>query len=121
MTAACGAGINVLRHMFHPGRMARRVHLLSSVLAPRGVEGRIDTELAGVKVPTLVVTGEEWLERVVPPRVAAGAGRRASRMNTLRSGRMRAPRRLRGQDTWGSSLVRANLPYSCRGSHLTHG
>jgi pimeloyl-ACP methyl ester carboxylesterase len=69
MAAACGAGINVLRHMFHPSRMARRVHLLSSVLAPRGVEGRIDAELAGVKVPTLVVTGEESLERVVPPRV----------------------------------------------------
>ena len=68
MTAACGAGINVLLHMFHPGRMARRVHLLSSVHTPRGVEGRIDTELARVKVPTLVVTGEERLERVVPPR-----------------------------------------------------
>ena len=60
ITAACGAGINVLLHMFHPGRMARRVHLLSSV--------RIDAELARVKVPTLVVTGEERLERVVPPR-----------------------------------------------------
>ena len=60
--AACGAGINVLRHMFHPGRMARRVHLLTSV--------RIDNELARVKVPTLVVTGEESLERVVPPRLS---------------------------------------------------
>jgi len=59
ITAACGAGINVLRHMFHPGRMARRVHLLSSV--------RIEAELARVKVPTLVVTGEESLECVVPP------------------------------------------------------
>ncbi len=67
MTAACGAGINVLLHMFHPGRMARRVHLLSSVRAPSEVEGRIDAELARVKVPTLVVTGEERLERVVPP------------------------------------------------------
>ena len=61
IAAACGAGINVLLHMFHPGRMARRVHLLSSV--------RIDAELARVKVPTLVVTGEARLERVVPPRV----------------------------------------------------
>ena len=62
MTAACGAGINALLHMFHPGRMARRVHLFSSV--------RIDAELPRVKVPTLVVTGEESLERVVPPRVS---------------------------------------------------
>jgi len=59
--AALGAGINVLGHMFHPGRMARRVHLFTSV--------RIDAELSRVKVPTLVVTGEEALERVVPPRL----------------------------------------------------
>jgi pimeloyl-ACP methyl ester carboxylesterase len=59
MRAACSEGINVLLHMFHPGRMARRVHLLSSV--------RIETELARVKVPTLVITGEASLERVVPP------------------------------------------------------
>jgi pimeloyl-ACP methyl ester carboxylesterase len=62
ITAACGAGINVLLHMFHPGRMARRVHLLSSVLG-------IEAELARVKVPALLVTGEESLERVVPPRL----------------------------------------------------
>jgi len=61
VTAAVSHGINVLRHMFHPGRMARRVHLLSSV--------RIEADLARVQVPTLVVTGEDSLERVVPPRV----------------------------------------------------
>lgn len=60
IAAACRAGMNVLAHMFHPGRMARRVHLLTSV--------RIDTELARVKVPTLVITGEESLERVIAPR-----------------------------------------------------
>src|SRR5882672_5508953 len=69
MTAAWRAGITVLRHMFHPGRMARRVQHLSAVLAPSGVEGRIDADLARVKVPTLIVTGEEALERVVPPRL----------------------------------------------------
>jgi len=62
IAAACGAGFNVLRHMFHPGRMARRVHLLSSM-------GRIDADLSRVKVPTMIVTGEESLDRVVPPRV----------------------------------------------------
>jgi len=60
--SACGAGINVLRHMFHPGRMARRVHLLSSVSG-------IEVELPRVKVPILIVTGEESLERVVSPRL----------------------------------------------------
>jgi pimeloyl-ACP methyl ester carboxylesterase len=62
VTSACGAGVNVLLHMFHPGRMARRVHLLSSVFG-------IEAELPRVKVPTLVVTGEELLERVVSPRL----------------------------------------------------
>src|SRR5213075_423354 len=59
MTAAGGAGINVLRHMFHPGRMARRVHLLAPM--------RIEEELRRVQVPTLIVTGEESLDCVVPP------------------------------------------------------
>ena len=62
IAASCGAGVNVLMHMFHPGRMARRVHLLGSM-------GRIDAELSRVKVPTMIVTGEESLESVVPPRV----------------------------------------------------
>ncbi len=62
VTSSCRAGMNALLHMFHPGRMARRVHLLSSVVG-------IETELARVKVPSLIVTGEEALERVVSPRL----------------------------------------------------
>ena len=69
VTSACGAGITALRHMFHPGRMARRVHLLNSVLAPNGGPGRIEAELAHVKVPTMIMMGEDALERVVPPRM----------------------------------------------------
>jgi 3-oxoadipate enol-lactonase len=42
--------------------MARRVHLFTAV--------GIDPGLSRVKVPTLVVTGEESLERVVPPRLS---------------------------------------------------
>jgi pimeloyl-ACP methyl ester carboxylesterase len=57
-------GVNVLRYAFHPGRMARRVHLLSSV--------RIEEDLAGVQVPVLLVTGEDSLDSVVPPRVTRG-------------------------------------------------
>jgi pimeloyl-ACP methyl ester carboxylesterase len=69
VTSAGRAGITVLRHMFHPGRMARRVHLLSSVYGPEQAGGRIEAELAHVKVPTMLLTGEEALERVVPPRM----------------------------------------------------
>jgi pimeloyl-ACP methyl ester carboxylesterase len=69
LTSACGAGTIALRHMFHPGRMARRVHLLSSVLATDQTGRRIEAELSHVKVPTMIVTGEESLERVVPPRI----------------------------------------------------
>jgi pimeloyl-ACP methyl ester carboxylesterase len=60
--SACRAGLNALLHMFHPSRMARRVHLLSSMSG-------IEAELPRVKVPTLIVTGEESLEQVVSPRI----------------------------------------------------
>ncbi len=62
VAAAVGHGWNALRHMFHPTRMARRVQLLTSV--------RIEADLARVQVPTLVVTGEDSLDLVVPPRVS---------------------------------------------------
>ena len=51
-------GCRVLTHMFSPRRMARRVGLLTSE--------HLQDELAGVRVPTLVVTGEPQLDRVVP-------------------------------------------------------
>jgi pimeloyl-ACP methyl ester carboxylesterase len=52
-------GGNVLRHMFSPGRMARRVHLLAGA-------GRLD--LSNIGVPTLVLTGDPELDLVVPVR-----------------------------------------------------
>ena len=54
-------GVNVLTHMMSPDRMARRVHLLESV--------KLDRELAGMRVPTLVVTGEPALDVVLPVRL----------------------------------------------------
>lgn len=51
-------GLNVLRHMFSPSRMARRVHLIEGLALER--------ELAAVRVPTLILTGEAALDRVVP-------------------------------------------------------
>jgi pimeloyl-ACP methyl ester carboxylesterase len=51
----------VLRHMLSPGRTARRVRMLADVA--------LEPELAGVDVPTLVVTGEASLDRVVPVRL----------------------------------------------------
>jgi len=50
----------VITHMFSPGRMARRVGLLSRV--------DLHAEVVGVVVPTLVLTGESSLDRVVPVR-----------------------------------------------------
>lgn len=48
----------VFTHMFSPGRMARRVHLLDGV--------HIERELAKLRVPTLIITGEPSLDLVVP-------------------------------------------------------
>jgi pimeloyl-ACP methyl ester carboxylesterase len=52
-------GLNVMRHMFSPVRMARRVHLLATVRP---------IDLTGVRAPTLVLTGDPDLDRVVPVR-----------------------------------------------------
>jgi pimeloyl-ACP methyl ester carboxylesterase len=52
----------VVRHPFHPARMARRVRLLSSA--------RIETALAGVTTPAVVITGEDSLDMVVPPALS---------------------------------------------------
>jgi 3-oxoadipate enol-lactonase len=52
-------GVNVLRHMFSPSRMARRVHLLARAEL---------CALVPPSAPTLVITGEPSLDRVVPVR-----------------------------------------------------
>jgi pimeloyl-ACP methyl ester carboxylesterase len=59
--AAARHGLNVLTHMFSPSRMARRVQLLQSMDGHLGLET--------VSVPTLVITGEARLDRVVPVRL----------------------------------------------------
>jgi pimeloyl-ACP methyl ester carboxylesterase len=56
--AAARHGINVLTHMLSPARTARRVRFLEAADLPR--------ELAALPLPTLVVTGEARLDRVVP-------------------------------------------------------
>jgi pimeloyl-ACP methyl ester carboxylesterase len=60
-TAAVRIGLNVLRHMLHPSRTARRVQLVDGV--------RIEADLARVQVPVLLVTGEDALDGAVPPRL----------------------------------------------------
>ena len=62
-TAVAGVrhGVNVLRYSFHPGRMARRMSLLE--------QARIEEGLARVKVPALLLTGEDALDKIVPPPV----------------------------------------------------
>jgi 3-oxoadipate enol-lactonase / 4-carboxymuconolactone decarboxylase len=56
--AAIRHGVRVVANMLSPGRMARRVQWLASM--------DLQPELAGVSVPTLVITGEPTLDRVVP-------------------------------------------------------
>ena len=68
----------------------RAVCICSARASPKGVEDG-SSELAGVKIPDVGGHRRRGAGRVVPPR---------SRANTLRSGRMRAPRRLSGPDTW---------------------
>jgi pimeloyl-ACP methyl ester carboxylesterase len=58
IATAIAHGWNAVTHMFSPSRMARRVHLL------RGE--RLEQMLAAVSVPTLVITGDAGLDRVVP-------------------------------------------------------
>ena len=59
LRAAARHGINVLQHMLSPARMARRIRLLSQV--------DLAGEIAHLTVRTLVITGEDRLDRVVPP------------------------------------------------------
>ena len=59
LRAAVRHAINVLRHPLSPSRMAMRVRLLSRV--------DLAAEIARLNVRTLVLTGEDRLDRVVPP------------------------------------------------------
>jgi pimeloyl-ACP methyl ester carboxylesterase len=59
--AAIGHAWTALTHMFSPTRMARRVQLLADV--------DLRSAVAGVHVPTLIVTGDAALDRVVPVRM----------------------------------------------------
>ena len=58
LMAAARHGATVLGHMFSPRRMARRVSLLSNL--------NVVEELRPLCVPTLIITGEPALDRVVP-------------------------------------------------------
>jgi pimeloyl-ACP methyl ester carboxylesterase len=58
IAAAIRHGSTALTHMFSPARMARRVTFL------RGLS--LQQELGCLRCPTLVVTGESGLDRVVP-------------------------------------------------------
>ena len=58
LRAAARHGWRVVTHMFSPSRMARRVHLLHGV--------GLESLLPPVRVPTLVLTGDPSLDRVVP-------------------------------------------------------
>ena len=61
MATAIPHGLNALRHMLSPTRMARRIRLVESV--------QLDSELAALHLPTLVVTGDGHLDNIVPVRL----------------------------------------------------
>ena len=61
VAAAARHGLNALTHRFSPMRMARRVQLLDAADLSRGLET--------VAIPTLVITGDTALDRVVPVRL----------------------------------------------------
>ena len=58
LRAAVSQGWRVITHMLSPSRMARRVNMLATV--------DVGSSLGILQVPTLVVTGEPSLDRVVP-------------------------------------------------------
>jgi 3-oxoadipate enol-lactonase/4-carboxymuconolactone decarboxylase len=58
LVPALAHAARVLTHMFSPLRMARRVHLLERL--------HLQGELAHVRVPTLIITGDPGLDAVVP-------------------------------------------------------
>ncbi len=94
IAAASGGGVagmlagarharNVLAHMFSPFRMARRVRLIE----------RLDLmhDLETLSLPTLVITGEDGLDRVVPVRLTEGYVRlwpHARRVTLARTGHL---------------------------------
>ena len=59
--AAARHALTALTHMFSPGRMARRVHLIDGL--------HLDRDLATISAPALVITGDPTLDRVVPVRL----------------------------------------------------
>ena len=53
--------VTVLRHLFSPSRMARRIVLLAGI--------DLTDRVSGIDRPTLIVTGDPALDRVVPVRL----------------------------------------------------
>ena len=99
MAAAARHAVNVLTHMFSPARMARRVRLLA--------HADLGNSLEILSVPTLVITGEEGLDRVVPVRLTEDYVRmwpHARRVTLMRTGHL-------GAITRPDALLDAVLPF----------
>lgn len=103
--AATRHGWRVVTHMFSPGRMARRIRLMESVdLRP---------ELSRITQPTLVVTGESSLDRVVPvhaTREYAQVLPHASTATIARTGHL-------GSITRPAAFARLVVPFAERAAH----
>lgn len=99
MAAAVQHAFNVLTHMFSPARMARRVRMLEHA----DLGGAMEI----LSVPTLVITGEERLDRVVPVRLTEDYLRiwpHARRVTLMRTGHL-------GSITRPDAFLDAVLPF----------
>ncbi|MGH9201440.1 MAG: alpha/beta fold hydrolase, partial [Vicinamibacterales bacterium] len=65
IVTAARIAFRALTHMCSPGRMARRARLVQC-LPGASEDLKASGYLERVHVPTLVITGDPWLDRVVP-------------------------------------------------------
>jgi pimeloyl-ACP methyl ester carboxylesterase len=99
MAAGVRHAANVLTHMFSPARMARRVRLLE--------RAELGGSLETLSIPTLVITGEAGLDRVVPVRLTEDYMRiwpHARRVTLMRTGHL-------GSITRPGAFLDAVLPF----------
>lgn len=69
VSLATGIGWTALTHLFSPSRMARRARMLGDAGGQEAGARPLLDDLARVGVPTLIVLGEDHLDRVVPTRL----------------------------------------------------
>ncbi len=111
--AATRLGWLCVTHMFSPGRMARRVHLLESLDLQAELAGMAARVTAPLTTPVLIITGEPTLDRVVPVRTTHEYLRLWPQSNVAtiaRTGHL-------GSMTRPAELARLVVPFAERAAH----